>query len=103
MKYIFIFLLAALAFYEYIFYIPDYTDTTEYPTPAYNKTPIKKTTNELPKKPKPVRQFKCDGRQHCSQMHSYEEAKFFLQNCPRVKMDGDGDGIPCERQFRRYD
>lgn len=43
--------------------------------------------------------FRCDGRQYCSQMTSYEEAKFFLKNCPHTKMDGDNDGIPCERQF----
>ena len=45
--------------------------------------------------------FRCDGRQHCSQMRSYEEAVFFLRNCPNTKMDGDGDGIPCEQQFGR--
>lgn len=44
-------------------------------------------------------QFKCDGREHCSQMGSYEEALFFIRNCPNTKMDGDGDGIPCESQF----
>jgi len=43
--------------------------------------------------------FRCDGRQHCSQMTSCGEAKFFLKNCPTVKMDGDGDGIPCEQQW----
>ncbi|KXJ61804.1 MAG: hypothetical protein AXW14_17855 [Alteromonas sp. Nap_26] len=47
--------------------------------------------------------FKCDGRQYCSQMTSYEEAKYFLKNCPNTKMDGDDDGIPCERQFNRFD
>lgn len=46
--------------------------------------------------------YKCDGRQHCSQMQSYDEAKFFLDNCPNTRMDGDYDGIPCERQFNRY-
>ena len=51
---------------------------------------------------KPTTGFFCDGRQHCSQMNSYEEAKFFIQNCPNTKMDGDGDGIPCERQFRSF-
>ena len=45
-------------------------------------------------------QFSCDGRTHCSQMRSYEEAVFFLRNCPNVKMDGNNDGEPCERQFR---
>ncbi len=43
--------------------------------------------------------FKCDGRQHCSQMTSCSEAKYFLKNCPGVKMDGDNDGIPCEDQW----
>ena len=61
------------------------------PTPVYesiNNTPVNKTS------------FKCDGRQHCSQMTSYDEAVFFLKNCPNTNMDGDRDGIPCERQFR---
>ena len=43
--------------------------------------------------------FRCDGRQHCSQMTSYVEALFFIQHCPDTKMDGDKDGEPCERQF----
>jgi len=46
--------------------------------------------------------FKCDNRKYCSQMHSYEEAKYFLRHCPNVKIDGDRDGIPCERQFHKY-
>ncbi len=40
--------------------------------------------------------YHCDGRQHCSQMSSCEEAKFFINNCPDTKMDGDGDGMSCE-------
>lgn len=43
--------------------------------------------------------FHCDGRTHCSQMRSCAEAKYFLARCPGVKMDGDGNGIPCERQW----
>lgn len=46
-------------------------------------------------------QYRCDGRIHCSQMTSCAEAKFFLNNCPGVKMDGDRDGIPCEDQLCR--
>lgn len=45
--------------------------------------------------------FRCDGRTHCSQMTSCEEAKFFLQNCPNTKMDGNHDGVPCEKQWCR--
>ena len=45
--------------------------------------------------------FVCDGRTHCSQITSCDEAKFFLANCPGAKMDnhGNGNGIPCERQW----
>jgi hypothetical protein len=46
------------------------------------------------------RSFHCDGRQHCSQMNSRDEAEYFIQNCPNTKMDGDRDGIPCERDSR---
>jgi hypothetical protein len=46
-----------------------------------------------------VSQYKCDGRTYCSQMTSCEEATYFLRNCPGVKMDGNNDGVPCERQW----
>ncbi|MGH8522858.1 MAG: excalibur calcium-binding domain-containing protein [Gammaproteobacteria bacterium] len=32
-------------------------------------------------------------------MNSCSEATFFIQNCPGTKMDGDGDGVPCEDQW----
>ena len=47
----------------------------------------------------PAPAYRCDGRQYCSQMTSCAEAKFFLKNCPGVKMDGNGDGVPCEQQW----
>ena len=43
--------------------------------------------------------FQCDGRNMCSQMTSCREATLFLQNCPGMKMDGNGDGVPCEQQW----
>ena len=82
--------LALLAIYQY-------ANTRNSPEPpVYDSTPVyetildERTTETI---------FKCDGRQHCSQMTSYDEAVFFLRNCPNTKMDGDRDGIPCERQF----
>lgn len=45
--------------------------------------------------------FRCDGRTYCSQMRSCAEAMFFLKNCPGTKMDGNNDGIPCEKQWCR--
>ncbi|MBK8068116.1 MAG: cold shock domain-containing protein [Rhodanobacteraceae bacterium] len=47
-------------------------------------------------------QFRCDGRTQCPQMRSCAEAEFFLANCPNTKMDGDGDGRPCEQQWCNY-
>jgi len=49
--------------------------------------------------PSSVNSFQCDGRVYCSQMHSCEEATYFLQNCPNVKMDGNHDGVACETQW----
>jgi cold shock CspA family protein len=43
--------------------------------------------------------FRCDGRTHCSQMTSCEEATYFLRNCPGTQMDGNNDGVPCEKQW----
>ncbi|MDN3383707.1 cold shock domain-containing protein [Pseudoalteromonas sp. APC 3358] len=50
--------------------------------------------------PKSTQNFTCDGRQHCSQMTSKDEAIFFINNCPNTKMDGDHDGDPCENDSR---
>ncbi|WP_369822471.1 excalibur calcium-binding domain-containing protein [Pseudacidovorax sp. RU35E] len=49
----------------------------------------------------PAQLFRCDGRKYCSQMTSCAEATYFLKNCPGVKMDGNGDGVPCEQQWCR--
>lgn len=43
--------------------------------------------------------FTCDGRTHCSQMTSCEEATWFINHCPGTAMDGNGDGVPCEQQW----
>ena len=48
----------------------------------------------------PVKSFRCEtGKTHCSQMRSCAEATFYIKNCPGTKMDGDRDGVPCERQW----
>jgi cold shock CspA family protein len=43
--------------------------------------------------------YSCAGKVYCSEMTSCEEAEFYLHNCPGTRMDGDGDGIPCESQW----
>ncbi len=45
--------------------------------------------------------YSCSGKTVCTEMNSCGEAKFYLQNCPGVTIDGDGDGIPCEEQWCR--
>jgi hypothetical protein len=49
---------------------------------------------------RPASNYRCDGRQYCGQMTSRAEAEFFIRNCPNMKMDGDGDGVPCENDSR---
>lgn len=60
----------------------------------------RKAADEPPREAQPAAHaHRCDGRTHCSQMTSCAEARFFLNHCPGVKMDGDQDGIPCEDQL----
>ena len=49
----------------------------------------------------PAVAYRCDGRTRCTQMTSCAEATWFLKNCPGVQMDGNHDGVPCERQWCR--
>lgn len=62
-----------------------------------SKSVVSPTQTDTPPITAPA--FQCDGRKHCSQMTSCNEAKQFLKNCPGMEMDGDGDGIPCEQQL----
>ncbi len=43
-------------------------------------------------------QYHCAGKVHCSEMDSCEEARYYLHHCSGVKIDGDGDGMPCEQR-----
>jgi len=47
----------------------------------------------------PEADFSCQGKHHCSQMNSKEEAQYYLTHCPDMKVDGDGDGVACEDRF----
>ncbi len=69
------------------------------PTVDMSQTPSVETTVAPTTAPAATPKYVCDGRQHCSQMHSCEEATWFIQHCPNTKMDGEGDGIPCEQQW----
>ncbi len=42
----------------------------------------------------------CGNKHHCKEMASCEEAKFYLTQCGLTRIDGDGDGTPCEKLCR---
>ena len=47
-------------------------------------------------------EFSCEPKKtYCSEMTSCAEAYFHQETCGGTKMDGDGDGIPCEQQWCR--
>ena len=84
-------LVCALAWYGYSHYT---TRAAKFES-ALPAPPTSLFTAKLPVPP----DFKCDGRSMCSQMSSCREATLFLQNCPGMQMDGNGDGVPCEQQW----
>ena len=103
MKALFIIMILLVTFIGWVFLPYHSLDSNSYITsPSYEQpeAPISNISSDTYKTDYDT--FQCDGRQYCSQMRSYEEAKYFLDHCKDVKMDGDKDGIPCERQFQRY-
>lgn len=44
--------------------------------------------------------FSCAPKKSCGQMVSCEEARFQLKQCGNTKLDGNGDGIPCNALCR---
>lgn len=39
----------------------------------------------------------CANKRYCKEMASCDEAKYYLTQCGLSRLDGDGDGIPCEK------
>ena len=44
--------------------------------------------------------FQCGAKRYCGEMVSCREARFHLASCGLARLDGDGDGIPCEALCR---
>lgn len=82
--------------YKYL--APSFQHNTSTDSKLVGEPATTKSSPALPM-PSPASRWQCDGRTHCSQMTSCEEAKFFVSNCPNTEMDGDRDGIPCESQW----
>ncbi|MDE0190699.1 MAG: thermonuclease family protein [Gammaproteobacteria bacterium] len=49
-----------------------------------------------------IPQVECGTKQSCAKMTSCEEAIAFLRQCKLTRIDGDGDGVPCEKLCRYY-
>jgi len=67
-------------------------------SPSYT-SPSRNSTHSTSKEKEYNENYSCDGRVWCSEMTSCDEATYFIQNCPGTKMDGNGDGTPCESQW----
>lgn len=52
-------------------------------------------------KPPAPRSLACGSKRYCREMTSCEEARFHLEQCGLTRLDGDGDGVPCEALCRR--
>lgn len=44
----------------------------------------------------PAAAFQCGSKTYCREMVSCDEARFYLESCGLTRLDGDGDGVPCE-------
>ena len=44
--------------------------------------------------------FSCGSKRYCTQMSSCAEAQFHFRQCGLARLDGDRDGVPCERLCR---
>lgn len=73
--------------------------------PIVNEAPVL-TNDEIEQHPvyqekrQATPQFQCEkGKTHCNHMRSCAEATFYINHCTNTQMDGDNDGIPCERQW----
>ncbi len=41
--------------------------------------------------------LQCGSKRYCREMESCNEARFYLLTCGATRLDGDGDGVPCEK------
>lgn len=73
--------------------------------PEAERTPPWEWRSQQRGKPKavsktPAKAFACGTKTYCREMVSCEEARFYLSSCGLTRLDGDGDGVPCEAVCR---
>ncbi len=59
-----------------------------------------RTSREVTPAGEPGRSFTCGTKRYCREMSSCAEARFYLGECGLTRLDGDGDGVPCEAVCR---
>lgn len=84
----------------------DQTPPWEWRNGAHSRPATNPASNSIPKSQVHNSQagssgsgFNCNTLKWCGQM-SCAEARYQLSQCRNPNLDGDGDGIPCERQCR---
>ena len=66
------------------------------PTSPWEWRKAHSDTGHLPPKAEGgANDFICGSKHRCTQMHSCDEAHFYLSHCGLSTLDKDGDGIPC--------
>ena len=70
------------------------------PVPPWIWRKTKQTDN--PRELGAIPEVECGTKQSCAAMKTCEEAIAFLRQCKLTRIDGDGDGIPCEKLCRYY-
>lgn len=56
--------------------------------------------NARPRTPPARADLTCGAKRVCGEMASCEEARFHFETCGLGRLDGDDDGVPCERLCR---
>jgi hypothetical protein len=52
---------------------------------------------QAPRADAPRGPWQCGTKTYCTQMTSCAEAQFHYRSCGLLRLDGDRDGVPCER------
>ncbi len=70
---------------------------TQSPTKKASRTNDRSQAALAPARPSSTGSFTCSGKRVCREMSSCAEAQFYLSQCGLSRLDGDGDGVPCEK------
>lgn len=84
-------LLGIIVIFSSLYFLPLLGYSTKTVSSSKSTSIVKKNTS--------TSTFQCNGKIYCSEMKSCNEAKFYLNNCPGTKLDGNHDGVPCEKQW----